>query len=110
MSPNGISAIARPRMEPRKETNSPISAPRVARKSNGSITVSMNARRGWGVAVIVCGPIRDAFLGASAVCTFKGDLCSEGRSAPPKHQQINPALWISTQVSPATFVYCLPPT
>ena len=38
----------------------------------------------------------------------KVHLCSEARSAPPKHQRKNSSL--STQVSPATLVYCLPPT
>ena len=80
-----------------RKPHSPISAPWVAQKIKRQHHRIDERLHGLGCAVVVVRS-HTASLGASAVCTLAArgwaDLCSEARSAPPKHQQMNPALWI----------------
>ena len=85
-------------MDRRRKTTScsPISAPWVAQKIKRQHHHVDERLQGLGCVVVVA-PGRPASCLArpqSSAAREWADLCSEGRSAPPRHQQMNPALWI----------------
>ena len=77
-----------------RKPHSPISAPWVAQKIKRQHHRIDERLQGLGCAVVVVQCHDDPLRCLPQSSRERADLCSEGRSAPPKHQQMNPALWI----------------